>query len=70
MKEIGGYFELELLAQQNGSFLLNVLTELKSEGENPYYIYGNEYGAGNEKVLASTYVDVVKDVNLYEKVII
>ena len=47
--------------------VLNVLSKLKSEGENPYYIYGNEYGVGNEEVLASAYVDVVKEIDLFEK---
>lgn len=46
--------------------VLNVILKLRSQGEKPYYIYGNEFGVGNENVLSSAYIDVVNDIKLYE----
>lgn len=45
----------------------NLIKELKQEGKNPYYINGNIYGKGNEKVAIKAYRECYKEIIKYEK---
>ncbi|PLS01108.1 1-aminocyclopropane-1-carboxylate deaminase/D-cysteine desulfhydrase [Neobacillus cucumis] len=44
-----------------------VLNECKSNGLKPYYIYGDIYGKGNEKVAIKAYVEVYNEILEFEK---
>lgn len=39
----------------------------RRDGYNPYYIYGNDKGTGNEAVPVAAYVDVIKHIQEYEE---
>lgn len=45
----------------------NLINKLKSNGLNPYYIYGNIYGKGNEKVAVEPYNNVYYEIKEQEK---
>ncbi len=45
----------------------NLIKELKQEGKKPYYINGNIYGKGNEKVAIKAYRECYKEIIKYEK---
>lgn len=40
---------------------------LRAKGYHPYYIYGNQYGTGNEWVPVQAYVDAYEEICAYEK---
>lgn len=40
----------------------NVMEEAANKGFKPYYIYGNEYGKGNEKVAIQAYKEVYEEI--------
>lgn len=44
-----------------------LIRECKSKGLNPYYINGNKYGKGNEKVAVMAYAKVYEEILNYEK---
>lgn len=44
-----------------------ILTETRNQGKKPYYINGNEFGKGNEKVPVKAYVKVYKEILEQEK---
>lgn len=44
-----------------------VMQEARSRGFEPYYIYGNKYGKGNEKVPVRAYAKVYKEIECQEK---
>ena len=39
-----------------------VMEEIRQKGETPYYIYGNRYGKGNERVPTAAYVPVYDEI--------
>ena len=45
----------------------NLMTKLKNEGKNPYYINGNIYGKGNEKTAVKAYRECYKEIIKYEE---
>ena len=44
-----------------------LINELKSKGYNPYYIYGNIYGKGNENTAANAYEKAYREILEFEK---
>ena len=44
-----------------------VLDKCRGQGLNPYYIYGNIYGKGNEKVAVQAYFEVYEEIKAQEK---
>lgn len=44
-----------------------VMEECKLDGYVPYYVYGNEYGRGNEKTLVDAYVKAYREIAEWEK---
>jgi D-cysteine desulfhydrase len=42
------------------------ISECKAQGLNPYYIYGDIYGKGNEKVAVQAYVEAYEEIIQYE----
>lgn len=44
-----------------------LMEQLKNEGRNPYYIYGNKYGTGNEGTAARAYAKVAELICSYER---
>lgn len=44
-----------------------VLEECRAKGKEPYYIYGDKYGHGNEAVPVRAYVDVYEEIMRQEK---
>ncbi|MFL2105205.1 1-aminocyclopropane-1-carboxylate deaminase/D-cysteine desulfhydrase [Desemzia sp. FAM 23991] len=44
----------------------NVMDEAYNKGFKPYYIYGNEYGKGNEKIAVQAYKEVYEEIIRYE----
>lgn len=46
----------------------NVIADCKKNGLNPYYIYGNIYGKGNEKTAVQAYVEAYEEIKSYEKI--
>ncbi|WP_018394781.1 pyridoxal-phosphate dependent enzyme [Bacillus sp. 37MA] len=45
----------------------SVIEECKSKGLNPYYIYGDMNGKGNEKIAVQAYAEVFKEIKKQEK---
>ncbi len=45
----------------------DVMKDIEESGQKPYYIYGNKYGKGNEKVSADAYIDVYNEILEQEK---
>ena len=45
----------------------NVLSECRKKGKKPYYIYGNEFGEGNEATPLKAYVKVYEEIKEQEK---
>lgn len=45
----------------------NTLSVLRDKGLLPYYIYGDKFGKGNEKVAVEAYVKVYKDILQYQE---
>ncbi len=44
-----------------------VLKELQGKGYKPYYIYGNQYGEGNEEAARRAYVDAYREISQWQK---
>jgi D-cysteine desulfhydrase len=42
------------------------IDDCRAQGFNPYYIYGDIYGKGNEKVAVQAYVEVYEEIKKYE----
>lgn len=43
------------------------MTDARACGKNPYYIYGNKYGEGNEGTAASAYADAYREIKSFER---
>lgn len=43
-----------------------VMSDCRAQGLNPYYIYGDIYGKGNEKVAVQAYVEAYEEITQYE----
>lgn len=46
--------------------VLKVIEECKKKGLKPYYIYGDIYGKGNEKVAIQAYIDAYNEIKEFE----
>lgn len=44
-----------------------IMEECKTQGLKPYYIYGDIYGKGNEKVAVQAYVETYDEIKQFEK---
>jgi D-cysteine desulfhydrase len=44
-----------------------VMSDCRAQGLKPYYIYGDIYGKGNEKVAVQAYVEAYEEIILYEE---
>lgn len=45
----------------------DLIFKLREKGFNPYYVYGNSSGEGNERILVQAYAKVFDEIVIYEK---
>lgn len=62
VKNILGVQFVECDKQKVAQCVLETLSELREKGYNPYYIYGNEYGTGNEAVSVRAYLKAYDEI--------
>lgn len=58
---------IECRKQDVANVVQETLDMCKIRGYNPYYIYGDRYGSGNEATPVNAYVNVIKQIKEYEE---